>query len=117
MSVSTTNIYGNISISDEAIARVAAQSSIECYGIVEMYQRPIKDAFADKLANKGAFINGVKVVCMGDKISLDLYVIVKFGVSLAAVAETLKQTVKYHVENFTGMIVNCININIKGVKL
>ena len=117
MSVSTTNIYGNISISDEAIACVAAQSSIECYGIVEMYNRNVKDAISDLLSNKNAFGNGVKVVCIGDKITLDLYVIVKFGVSLAAVAETLKQTVKYQVEKFTGMIVDYINVNIKGVKL
>ena len=115
MSVSTTNIYGNISISDDAISHIAAQSCSDCYGIVEMYTRGIKDAISD-LLNKNAF-NGVKVTCNGDKISLDLYVIVKFGVSLAAVAETIKQTVKYQVEKFTGMIVNCINVNIKGVKL
>ena len=116
MSVSTTNIYGNISISDDAISTIAAHSAVECYGIVEMYSRGAKDPITD-LLSKNAFNNGVKVTCEGDRISLDLYVVVKFGVSLAAVAETLKQTVKYQMEKFTGMIVQCVNIYIKGVKI
>ena len=34
----------------------------------------------------------------------------------AAVVEALKESVKYKVERFTGMIVNAINVNVKGVK-
>ena len=113
MTVNTNNIYGNISISDEAIARVASQSALECYGIIEMFNRT-KD-FNDLLV-KGVTSKGVKVVGEGDKISLDLYVVVKFGVSLAAIAEALKQSVKYNVEKFSGMIVECVNVYIKGVK-
>ncbi|MBO4573214.1 MAG: Asp23/Gls24 family envelope stress response protein [Clostridia bacterium] len=116
MSVSTNNIYGNITISDETIAKVAAQVSSDCYGIVEMFNRDIKD-INDLLVPKNAMNKGVKVTSSGDKINLDLYVVVKFGVSLSAVAETLKQTVKYNVEKFTGMIVDCVNVNVKGVKL
>ena len=112
MSVSTTNIYGNITISDDAISRVAVQSALDCYGIVEMFGKPTQ-----ALLSKNAPYSGVKVSCNGNKISLDLFVVVKFGVSLAAVAETLKQSVKYQVEVFTGMLVDCINVNIKGVKL
>ena len=60
---------------------------------------------------------GVKITTSGDRIYIDVYVIIKFGVSISAVAESLKQTVKYNVEKFTGMIVNTVNVNIMGVKL
>ncbi len=116
MSVNTNNIYGSISISDETIAKVASQISLDCYGIVEMFSRDVKD-LNDLLVPKNAFSKGVRVVSNGDVINLDLYVVVKFGVSLAAVAETLKNTVKYNVEKFTGMIVDRVNVNVKGVKL
>ena len=43
--------------------------------------------------------------------------IVKHGVSIKAVAESLKEFVKYRVERFTGMLVDTVNVNIKGVKL
>ena len=51
------------------------------------------------------------------KQGIDVYVIIKFGVSINAVAESLKEGVKYRVEKFTGMIVDTVNVNIIGVKL
>ena len=41
MPVTTSNIYGKISISDEAIAKVAAHAALECYGVVEMVSRKL----------------------------------------------------------------------------
>jgi uncharacterized alkaline shock family protein YloU len=48
---------------------------------------------------------------------VDVYVIVKYGVSINAVAESLKEAIKYKVEVFTGMIVDTVNVNVIGVKL
>ncbi len=114
MAVSTSNIYGNISISDDAIARVAAHAALDCYGIVELVSPKLKDTISD-LFNKGA--KGIRVKTDGGKIYLDIYAIIKFGVSISAVAESLKESVKYQVEKFTGMLVYTVNVNILGVKL
>lgn len=46
MSLTTTNKYGKISISDEAVAAVASQVASECYGVVEMVSRRFSDNFA-----------------------------------------------------------------------
>lgn len=59
----------------------------------------------------------MKVTTSGDRIYIDVYVIIKFGVSINAVAESLKESVKYRVEKFTGMIVDTVNVNIIGVRL
>lgn len=114
MAVTTSNIYGNISISDDAIARVAAHAALDCYGIVELVSPKLKDTISD-LFNKGA--KGIKVTTTGDKIYIDINTIIKFGVSISAVADSLKASVKYQVEKFTGMIVAEVNVNILGVKL
>ena len=98
MSVNTSNAYGKITISDMAIAKVASQAAMECYGIVETVSRRFTDS-------------------NGDRIYIDVYVIIKFGVSINAVAESLKESVKYRVEKFTGMIVDTVNVNVIGVKL
>ena len=47
----------------------------------------------------------------------DKIVVVKYGVSINAVAESLKEGIKYKVEYFTGMIVDTVNVNVIGVKL
>ena len=49
MPVTTSNTYGKISISDEAIAKVAAHAALECYGIVEMVPRTFMDSFSQLL--------------------------------------------------------------------
>ena len=116
MPVTTSNTYGKISISDEAIAKVAAHAALECYGIVEMVPRTFMDSFS-QLLKKETGGKGVKVVTSGDRIYIDIFVIIKFGVSISAVAESLKKAVKYKVEQFTGMIVDTVNVNIMGVKL
>lgn len=116
MSVNTSNVFGKISISDEAIAKVAANATMECYGIVGTASRRVADSFSE-LLNKPSLNRGIKVVTNGDRIYIDVHVVVKYGVSINAVAESLKEAVKYKVERFTGMIVDTVNVVITGVRL
>ena len=114
MSVNTSNAYGKISISDLAIAKVASHTAMECYGIVELVSRRFTDSLAELLKKDG---RGVKVTTSGNRIYVDVYVIIKYGVSIGAVADSLREAIKYKVENFTGMIVDTVNVNVIGVKL
>ena len=115
MSVNTSNVYGKISISDQAIAKVAKNAALECYGIVDTVSRRFTDTLHELF--KKPVGRGIKVVTSGDRIFIDVYVIIKYGVSINAVAESLKEGVKYKVERFTGLIVDTVNVNIIGVKL
>ena len=116
MSVNTSNVYGKISISDSAIAKVAKSATLECYGIVDTVSRKLTDSLSE-LLKKRYDGRGVKVVSNGDRIYIDVNVIIKYGVSINAVAESLKESIKYRVERFTGMIVDTVNVHIIGVKL
>ena len=116
MSVNTSNVYGKISISDSAIAKVAKNAALECYGIVDTVSRRLSDSLSE-LLKKQTDGKGVKVVTSGDRIYITVDVIMKYGVSINAVAESLKEGVKYKVEKFTGMIVDTVDVNIIGVKL
>ena len=112
MSVNTNNAYGKISISDLAIAKVASHTAMESYGIVEMVSRRFTYSLKKDSAGKG-----IKVTTSGNRIYVDVYVIMKYGVSINAVAESLKEAIKYKVEVFTGMIVDTVNVNVLGIKL
>lgn len=117
MSVNTSNVYGKISISYQVLSKVASYAAMECYGIVELVSRRFKDSLTELFKKQPAGGKGIKVVTNGDRIFIDVYVIVKYGVSINAVAEALKEGVKYKVERFSGMIVDTVNVNIMGVKL
>lgn len=116
MSVNTANAYGRMFISDEAIAVVAGHAAMECYGVIDLVSKKLSDNFAE-LFKKQPLSRGVKILTVDNRIYIDLYVILKYGVSITAVAESLKRSVKYSVENFTGMIVDSVNINVIGVRV
>ena len=116
MAVTTTNYYGKIYISDDAIAAIAASAALDCYGVVDLVSKRLSDNFAD-LFKKQQLGKGVKVITDANRIFIDLFVVLKYGVSISAVAETLKKAVKYRVEEFSGMLVDTVNINVIGVTL
>jgi len=114
MSVKTNNIYGKIIISDKTIERFVSHVAMDCYGIVEFASKGLFDSIVS-FFKFGSRVKGVKVNSSGDRIYIDLSVIVKYGVSIKAVVEALKESVKYKVERFTGMLVDTINVNVMGV--
>lgn len=116
MSVNTSNIYGKISISDKAIARLVSHACYESYGVVGLDSFRFTDSLSE-LFRKDRFTKGIKVTTTGDRIKIEVSVIIKFGVSISAVADSLKESIKYKVEKLTGMIVSTIDVNIIGVKL
>ncbi len=114
MSVKTNNIYGKITISNKTIEKFVSHIATDCYGIVKFsHNNPFSSfvSFYNYLfGNKS-----VNVHSNGDRIYIDLSVIVKYGVSIKAVVEALKESVKYKVERFTGMIVDTINVCVTGI--
>jgi uncharacterized alkaline shock family protein YloU len=116
LSVNTTNAYGRITVTEEAIAQVAGSTALECYGVVDLVSKKLSDTISD-LFRKQNSSRGVRVMTNGDRIFIDLYVVLKYGVSIEAVAQSLKKTVKYDVEKFTGMVVDTINVNVVGIRV
>ena len=115
MSVKTNNIYGKIIVSDKTIERFIANVAMDCYGIVEFSAKNILDYLLCRVLRKSK-IKGIKVRSFGDRMFIDVSVVVKYGVSIKAVVEALKESIKYKVERFTGMIVDTINVKVTGVK-
>lgn len=115
MAVKTNNIYGKITISDSTIEHFVSRVSMDCYGIVEFVPRNLIDAVVC-FFKFGTDVCGVKVRSTGDRMIIDVSVIVKYGVSIKAVVEALKESIKYKVERFTGMLVDTINVTVMGVK-
>ena len=116
MSVKTKNIYGRIIISDRTIEKFIAKTSMDCYGIVEFVPKGVFDAVMSFLTFRPQS-KGVRVKSSGDRINIDVSVVVKYGVSIKAVVEALKESIKYKVERFTGMLVDVINVIVAAVKL
>ncbi len=110
------NEIGTISIDMEAIAQIAGLATTECYGIVGMASKNMKDGIV-RLLKIESITKGVKLNIEEDKLTVDLHIIVKYGTNIKAIAETIKDTVKYKLEHITGMKVLSINIFVEDIKV
>ena len=107
---------GIITIDSEVIAKYAGSVAVECFGIVGMAAVSMKDGLV-KLLKRESLTHGINVDINDNKISIDFHVIVSYGVSISAVSDNLIESVKYRVEEFTGMEVEKINIYVEGVRV
>ena len=111
-----SNKLGEILINPEVIAIYAGTTAVECFGIVGMAAISMKDGLV-KLLKKESLTHGINVEIKDNHILLDFHEIVAYGISISAVADKLIENVKYKVEEFTGMTVDKINIDVEGVRV
>ena len=115
MAVMTSNKYGKIVVSDEAVAMCARRAASECYGVVELASKGFAGNFSS-LFKSSTKTKGIKVTTVDNRIFIDVFVVLKEGVSAEAVSDSLRSVVTYSVEAFTGMRVKQVNVNVVGTK-
>ncbi len=108
--------YGEIVINSDVIATYAGSVAVECFGIVGMAALNMKDGIV-KLLKRDNIKQGITVTIEDNKISIDFHVIVAYGVSISAVSANLIDSIKYKVEEFTGMEVDNVRILVEGVRV
>ena len=107
---------GSVSIESDVIAEYAGAVAMECFGIVGMAGINIKDGFV-KLLKLDDIKRGIIVAVRNNKLVINMHIIVAYGVNVMSVSENLISTVKYKVEEFTGIEVSKVNIYVEGVKV
>ena len=117
MKNSSVNTHmGNITVDNDVIAQYAGSIAVECFGIVGMASFNVRDGLV-RLLRKDSLRKGITVTLKNNKLVLDFHIIVAYGVSIVAVCENLMESVKYRVEEFTGLEIDKINIYVEGVKV
>lgn len=116
MSAKITTELGNISIDDNVIANIAGISAMESYGIVGMASKSATDGLFE-LLKTDYLSKGIRVSTKDDTLTIDLHVILEYGVRISVVAENIIDRVRFNVEKFTGLKVGRINVNVQGIRV
>ena len=111
-----TSALGRITISSEAIARIVGETVLECYGVVGMVARgPVKGPVR-RLLGRDATTQGIEIGREGGEVTIDLHVVVEYGLNLAEVASSIRNRVAYEVERLTGLGVGSVEVHIDDVR-
>lgn len=111
----TSNTLGKVRISVEAIASIAgisAQKAEGVAGINKGFFGSLKEVFG---AGKKNNYSGVKVEIGDKEVWIEIYISVKFGVDIPAVAGKVQDIVRENVESMTGLTVREVNVNIREI--
>ena len=109
------NKLGEVSISEDVISTLAGAVAVECFGVVGMASVSMRDGFV-KMLKRESLQKGIEVDIEDNEISIGLHIVVAYGVSISAVAENLRNDVRYRVEEYTGMNVKNVQIFVEAVK-
>jgi len=107
--------YGQVRISDEVVGIIAGIAAQEVEGVTSMsggFTGNITEIFGKKSHSKG-----VKVEVGEQETTVDLHVIVDYGVKIPEVAWKIQEKVKNAIETMTGLKVVEVNIHVEGVNI
>jgi uncharacterized alkaline shock family protein YloU len=109
------NPIGSITVSPRAIATIAYHAALESYGVVGLAHKNLVDGLAQALVKDPA--HGVEVHYDGANIEIDIYIIVEYGTRIKSVANSVANTIRYHVEKALGMPVNRVSVHVRGLRV
>lgn len=106
---------GSVEVSPRVVAALAARAAGDCYGIVGMSARGLRDGIAEVL-NRDNAERGIELRVSDQGLAVDLYVIVDHGVRILEVAHNLMRAVTYGLEKQLGIHVLEVNVNVQGIR-
>ena len=107
---------GNVNIAPNAIAMVAGITAPQCFGVVGMASRNIQDGIAELFTGKDNLTKGIEVIIEDERVEVDLYIIVEYGVRIQEVARNVIENVKYAIESQLGLEITLVNVIVQGVR-
>ncbi|CDH90144.1 conserved hypothetical protein [Clostridium botulinum B str. Eklund 17B (NRP)] len=115
--VGFSNENGNINYSEEVLAKIVGLSTMECYGVVGMVSKNATDGFWELMRVEN-LSKGVKLKLIEtDRLQIELFVMVEYGTKISVIANNIIQKVRYSVENYTGLKVSSITVNVQAVRV
>jgi uncharacterized alkaline shock family protein YloU len=114
MESSYTDGIGNVRISEEVVATIASVAALEVEGVFSLV--PYSGGDIKKLiSSKRSPGKVAKIDLTGGEITVELGVILAYGIRMQEVIGKMQSEVKYAVESMTGMKVRAVNVYVQGV--
>ena len=112
--VSRPDELGNIHISEEVLAAIAAAAATEVEGVGSLAANLGSD-IAELLGGKKNLSKGVHITVEEESVRVDVSILIKYGYTIIDVAKEVQNAVFSAIENTSGLTVECVNVHVLGV--
>jgi len=110
-----TTTLGGIHVSPNAVATIAYHATLQSYGVVGLAPKNLADGIVSTITREPS--RGISVQYKEDEINIEVHVIVEYGTRINSVAESVANTVRFHVEKALGLKVNTVNVHVAGLRI
>ncbi len=110
----TENKNGVITVDESVIVSIVANVAKDCFGIVEMESKNASEEFWS-LFKRNPYDKGIYVTFDENIISIDLHIMVSYGINIPAITESIVHKVTYTVEQITGFTVKTVNVFVDSI--
>ena len=104
---------GNIKISDEVIATIVTVATKEVSGISGL-SLSLTDEITSRFVKKNS-TKAIKINNSDNVVSIDISIVVNYGIRIPDVAWEVQENVKKSVESMSGLIVDKINVIVSSI--
>jgi len=111
--ISRPDELGNIHISEEVLAVIAAAAALEVEGVGSLSANLGSD-LAELLGKKN-LAKGIRISVQEESVRVDVSILVKYGYTIIDVAKRVQDAVFTAIENTSGLSVESVNIHVAGV--
>jgi uncharacterized alkaline shock family protein YloU len=110
-----TTTLGSIHISPNAVASIAYHAALQSYGVVGLAPKNLAEGLTATITREPA--HGISVHYNGEEIDIDVHVVMEYGTRITSVANSVANSVRFHVEKALGMPIHAVNVHIQGLRV
>lgn len=111
--VSRCDELGNIHISEEVLAAIAAAATLEVEGVNSLSANLGSDLA--ELLGKKILTKGIHVQMEEDEVKVELSIVMDYGHTIPEIGKNVQDGVKNAIESMTGLKVAEVNVTVSGI--
>ena len=112
--VSRPDELGNIHISEDVLAVIAAAAATEVEGVCSLSTNLSSD-IAELLGAKKNLSKGIRIAMVDESVRVDVSLLIKYGYTIIDVAKQVQSAVYNAIQNTSGLTVETVNVHVSGI--
>ena len=107
---------GKVEISEDYLEKLIGHEVTSCFGVVGMVPRRVKQKLYNRFTKSNMADTGIIVSGSGDNLSVEIHIVVTYGININAIAVSITEKVKHVVMEYTGLDVQKVTVKIDGIQ-
>ncbi|MBR3269447.1 MAG: Asp23/Gls24 family envelope stress response protein [Oscillospiraceae bacterium] len=109
------NHLGSIRVTKDYLYKLIARTVSSCFGVADLNDVSLMQTVQSKIFPDDHY-RGILLKAKHNKLAVDLHIITGIGANMTAITDSIRNKVRYAVEQSTGIEPTAINVYIDGIR-